>query len=89
VPPAPPPLVAPVGVVAVLVVGGVVVGLVGALAAPEVVGALATDTVLVVSPQPPSRTVIVTARVAIAVRRGIGRVIGCMVLRRDFRGRTS
>ncbi len=52
--PEPAPVLVPVGVVAVLVVGGVVVP-VGVVAVPAVVGAPATETVLVEPPQPPSR----------------------------------
>jgi hypothetical protein len=86
-PEAPPPLVAPVGAVAVLVVGVVLalLGPVGELAAPEVPGAPATDTVLVAPPHPPSGTVAAAARAAVVIasveaRMRAGWIMRLMVL---------
>jgi len=64
------------GLLAVLVVGCVVVSVVWAL-----VGALATDTVLVPPPHPPRMTVTAAARVSIEAWVQIGWVMSvCMVL---------
>jgi hypothetical protein len=71
-PEAPPAFVLPVGVVSVLVAGGGV-GPVGVVVAPEVVGAPATDTVLVEPPHPPNRVIAAAASIGIQARAEIGR----------------
>ena len=69
----PPPEVVPVVVVPV---GAVVVLVVGCAVVCAGSGELATDTVLVAPPQPPSRAVRAAVRATVEARTEIGRVIG-------------